>query len=190
MNENQARVFVITGPTAVGKGTIRKELFSQLPNLWFSVSATTRDQRPGEEHGKDYFFISAAEFDELVANKQMLEWAVVHKVNRYGTPRQPVLEALDSGKIAILELDLAGARQVRETMPEATQIFIAPPSWEELERRLVGRGTETAEEQARRLETAKLELAAQAEFDFVIINDTVANATNKLVQIITGTTVE
>ncbi len=181
---NKKPVFVIAGPTAVGKGTVLQEVMRQRPDLWYSVSATTRASRPGEIDGQHYYFITDTEFDQLIAEHKMLEWAVVHKVHRYGTPVEPINEALAAHKSVILEVDLAGARQVRQSMPQAVQIFIAPPSWEELERRLLTRGTEDAAEQARRLETAKAELAAQDEFDYVVINDSVANATQQIVQII------
>ncbi|MFP7696100.1 guanylate kinase [Trueperella sp. LYQ143] len=177
------RAFVITGPTAVGKGTVIAQLLDQIDDVWYSISATTRAPRPGEVDGVNYYFVTAQRFEELVESGQMLEWAVVHGVHRYGTPRQPVVDALNAGKLVILELDLAGARQVRESMPEATQIFIAPPSWEELERRLRTRGTEDAQEQVRRLETARVELAAEGEFDHIVINTTVAQATEELLNI-------
>ncbi|USR80192.1 guanylate kinase [Arcanobacterium pinnipediorum] len=184
------KAFVVCGPTAVGKGTVLKEVLARDPHLWYSVSATTRSPRPGEVDGVHYFFVSQAKFDELVAQNGMLEWAVVHKVHRYGTPRKPVEDAMAQGYNVILELDLDGARQVREAMPDARQIFIAPPSWDELQERLRGRGTEDEEEQQRRLTTARTELAAQDEFDDVVINDTVANATTALLNIIHSSTVE
>ena len=159
------------------------ELRKEMPDLWFSISATTRAPRPGEVDGVNYFFVTHEEFDRLVAEGQMLEWAVVHGLNKYGTPRGPVDEALAQGRTVLLEVDLAGARQIRESMPEATQIFLAPPSWEELEARLRGRGTESAEEQRRRLETAKVELAAEGEFDEVVVNITVAQATEDILKI-------
>ncbi|KTF04982.1 MULTISPECIES: guanylate kinase [Trueperella] len=177
------QAFVLTGPTAVGKGTVIAELRKEMPDLWFSISATTRAPRPGEVDGVNYFFVTHEEFDRLVAEGQMLEWAVVHGLNKYGTPRGPVDEALAQGRTVLLEVDLAGARQIRESMPEAAQIFLAPPSWEELEARLRGRGTESAEEQRRRLETAKVELAAEGEFDEVVVNITVAQATEDILKI-------
>ena len=177
------QAFVLTGPTAVGKGTVIAELRKEVPDLWFSISATTRAPRPGEVDGVNYFFVTHEEFDRLVAEGQMLEWAVVHGLNKYGTPRGPVDEALAQGRTVLLEVDLAGARQIRESMPEAAQIFLAPPSWEELEARLRGRGTESAEEQRRRLETAKVELAAEGEFDEVVVNITVAQATEDILKI-------
>lgn len=179
-----SRLTVLAGPTAVGKGTVAAELRKNHPEIWISVSATTRKPRPGEVHGRHYWFVSDEEFDELVATDQLLEWAVVHKGARYGTPRQPVDEALEAGRPALLEIDLEGARQVRRRMPEALFVFLAPPSWEELVRRLVGRGTETAEERERRLETAREELAAEAEFDATVVNTEVHAASEELVALI------
>ncbi|MDO5723231.1 MAG: guanylate kinase [Flaviflexus sp.] len=176
--------FVVCGPTAVGKDTLIRRMRGLEPRIWLSISATTRDPRPGEVDGVDYYFVTQSRFDELIASGDMLEWAVVHGVHRYGTPRQPVTEALDRGDIALLEVDLAGARQVRQSMPEATQIFIAPPAFEDLARRLAARGTEGPEERQRRLETAKVELAAADEFDHVVVNDDVARATDELLSII------
>jgi guanylate kinase len=177
------RITVLAGPTAVGKGTVSQYIREHYPAVWLSVSATTREPRPGEEEGKHYFFVGAERFDELVAQDQMLEWAVVHGVNRYGTRRDTVQHALDEGKHVLLEIDLQGARQVRRTMPEATFVFLAPPNWGELVHRLVGRGTESADEQRRRLETARMELAAEPEFDAVVVNDTVDRAARELVRI-------
>ncbi|GAA4472486.1 hypothetical protein GCM10023190_03020 [Enteractinococcus fodinae] len=130
-----------------------------------------------------YSFVSHQQFDQLIEENQMLEWAQVHGLNKYGTRRDTVEDAIAKGKHVLLEIDLQGARQVRKTMPEALFVFLAPPSWEELVRRLVGRGTETAAEQQRRLETAKLELAAEPEFDAVIVNDTVGQASARLVEL-------
>ena len=175
-----ARLTVLAGPTAVGKGTVVTELSRRHPDLFISVSATTRQPRPGEADGVHYHFVSDEDFDSLVASGQMLEWALVHGKYRYGTPRGPVQDRLDAGCPALLEIDLAGARQVRRAMPEARLVFLAPPSWEELVRRLVGRGTEDAGEQERRLATARTELDAAGEFDHVVVNDTVASATAEL----------
>ncbi len=136
------RLVVMAGPTAVGKGTVAAAVREQHPEVWISVSATTRAPRPGEVDGVHYLFVDDAEFDRMVADGELLEWAVVHGRHRYGTPRRPVEAALASGRPAMLEIDLQGARQVRETMPEALFVFLAPPSWDELVRRLVGRGTE------------------------------------------------
>ena len=176
-------VTVLAGPTAVGKGTVSRFIREHFPQVWLSVSATTRPPRPGEVEGEHYFFTSADEFDELVAHDQMLEWAVVHGVNRYGTRRDTVTAAVEQGQKVLLEIDLQGARQVREAMPDARFVFLAPPSWDELVDRLIGRGTESAEEQRRRLETARLELAAEPEFDAVVVNDTVKQAARELVRI-------
>jgi guanylate kinase len=134
--------------------------------------------------GRDYLFVSAEEFDTLIAQGALLEWAVVHGVHRYGTPRGPVLAALAEGRPALLEIDLQGARQVRSSWPDARFVFLAPPSWEELVRRLVGRGTESVEERERRLATARAELAAQAEFDYVVVNREVGQAAEDLVALV------
>lgn len=148
-----------------------------------SVSATTRRPRPGEIDGYHYRFMNNCEFDRLLEADQFLEHAIVHGRDRYGTPRGPVERRLANGKPVLLEIDLAGARQVRESMPEAVCVFLAPPSWEELVRRLVGRGTETPEERERRLATAEVELAARGEFDVVVINDEVRRAARELVSL-------
>jgi guanylate kinase len=172
---------VLAGPTAVGKGSVAADIREHHPEVWISVSATTRAPRPGEVNGVHYWFVSEEEFDRMVAEDDLLEWAVVHGQNRYGTPRQPVDLALASGHPAMLEIDLQGARQVRETMPEALFVFLEPPSWDELVRRLVGRGTEGEAERERRLATAREELAAQAEFDVSIVNREVHAAAEELV---------
>lgn len=175
---------VIAGPTAVGKGTVVSYIKEHYPNVHISVSATTREPRPGEVDGINYFFLSHSKFDELIQSGEMLEYAVVHGSNKYGTPRKPVEEALAKGLLVILEIDIQGARQVKQAMPSAKTIFIAPPSWDELIRRLTSRGTESAEEQAIRLNTARLELAAQSEFDHVVINDEVARCAGEVVELV------
>ena len=185
---NSARLTVLAGPTAVGKGTVAAEVRRSHPDVWISVSATTRKPRPGEVHGVHYLFVDDAEFDRMVAAGELLEWAVVHKRARYGTPRKPVLDTLAAGRPALLEIDLQGARQVRETMPEAQFVFLAPPSWDELVRRLVGRGTEDAEERERRLDTARVELAAEKEFDVTIVNASVQEAADQLVKLVRSPT--
>ncbi|MGX5359190.1 guanylate kinase [Kocuria sp. KH4] len=174
---------VLAGPTAVGKGTVSTYVRDHYPQVWLSVSATTRAPRPGEVDGVHYFFVSNEQFDALERDGQLLEWAVVHNSHRYGTLRSSVEEALAGGRSVLLEIDLQGARQVRSTMPEATFVFLAPPSWDEMVARLVGRGTETPEEQRVRLETAKLELAAEPEFDHTVVNDSVERAAAELVQL-------
>ena len=186
MAEPQGRLTVLAGPTAVGKGTVAAYVRSHHPEVWISVSATTRHPRPGEVHGRHYWFVSDEEFDRLVADGELLEWAVVHGRARYGTPRRPVEEALATGRPALLEIDLQGARQVRATMPEALFVFLKPPSWEELVRRLVGRGTETEVERSRRLETAVEELAAEREFDVTVVNHEIHAAAEELVTLMTG----
>ena len=177
------RLTVIAGPTAVGKGTVIRHILENYPAVHLSVSATTRAPRPGEEDGVAYHFLTMQQFDEMIASGQMLEYAVVHGTNKYGTPRGPVQAALEAGEQLILEIDIQGARQVKQAMPEANLIFIAPPSWDELVRRLTGRGTETPEEQQRRLDTAREELAAQSEFDHVVINDEVAECARRIVEL-------
>lgn len=172
---------VLAGPTAVGKGTVAADIRRHHPEVWISVSVTTRRPRPGEVHGRHYWFIDDEEFDRLTAADALLEWAVVHGAARYGTPRAPVEEALAEGRLALLEIDLQGARQVREKMPGALFVFLTPPSWDELVRRLVGRGTEDEVERQRRLETARQELAAEAEFDVTLVNTEVHAASEELV---------
>lgn len=182
----RSRLVVLAGPTAVGKGTVAACVRRERPDIWISVSATTRAPRPGEQDGVHYHFVSEGEFDRLVATDGLLEWAVVHGRHRYGTPRGPVEERLSAGLPALLELDLQGARQVRRAMPEALMCFLAPPSFEELERRLVGRGTEGPEERERRLRTAHEELAAEPEFDLTIVNTDVQAACRELIDLFDG----
>ncbi len=177
---------VLAGPTAVGKGTVATYIREHYPEVQLSVSATTRAPRPGEEHGRHYFFVDDEGFDRMLAADELLEWATVHNQSRYGTPRRPVLEAAELGALMLLEIDLQGARQVRASMPEARLVFLAPPSWDELVERLVGRGTEDEAERERRLETAKVELAAADEFDEVIVNDEVPRAAARLVELMRG----
>ena len=176
-----SRLVVLAGPTAVGKGTVAAYIRPHFPQVWLSVSMTTRHPRPGEVDGVHYHFVDDAEFDRLVEAGEFLEYAVVHGRAKYGTPRGPVERALSEGQLAMLEIDLQGARQVRESLPETLFAFLMPPSWEELVRRLVGRGTETEEERERRLQTARDELAAASEFDVVIVNDDVRRASEELV---------
>jgi guanylate kinase len=172
----------MAGPTAVGKGTVAADIRTRYPEVWLSVSATTRAARPGERDGEHYHFVDEAAFDAMIGRGELLEWAVVHGLHRSGTPRRAVEAALDAGRPTLLEIDLQGARQVRETVPGALFVFLAPPSWEELVRRLIGRGTETEAERERRLHTARLELAAEKEFDVTIVNRDVHGATDDLVQ--------
>lgn len=183
----KGRLVVLAGPSAVGKSTVVRELKARMPELVFSVSATTRDPRPGEVDGVDYRFVSWEEFQRMIDDGELLEWADIHGgLQRSGTPAAPLRSALAAGHPVLVEVDLAGVRQVRKTMPEAIFAFLAPPSWEELESRLTGRGTEDAAVVARRLETARVELAAQSEFDHVIVNHQVAEAADELVALLTG----
>jgi guanylate kinase len=180
----QSRLVVLAGPTAVGKGTVSQYIRQNYPEVLLSVSATTRPPRPGEVHGEHYFFVSDDEFDRMIEQGEFLEWAVVHNAFRYGTPRPPIEQALASGKSVLLEIDLQGARNVSRQMPEALLVFLLPPTWEELVRRLIGRGTEDPAEQARRLETAKAELAAQDEFDVKVVNTDVGAAAAEVVELL------
>ncbi len=173
------RLTVLSGPSGVGKSTVVAHMRKVHPEVWLSVSATTRKPRPGERHGVQYFFVSDEEFDKLVANGELLEWAEFAG-NRYGTPRHAVNEHLEAGVPVLLEIDLQGARLVRESMPEALLVFLAPPSWDELVRRLTGRGTEAPDVIERRLKAAKVELAAEAEFDVTLVNTSVEDVAREL----------
>ncbi|WRS29699.1 guanylate kinase [Actinomycetaceae bacterium MB13-C1-2] len=175
-------LYVLVGPSGVGKGTVLKQLVARYPQLQLSISATTRPSRPGEVDGRDYFFISDEQFDRLIAEDRLLEWAVVHKKYRYGTPADWVRERQDEGRVVLLEVDLDGARQVMRRLPDTHGIFLAPPSWKELEKRLLGRATEDAAEQSRRLQTAKAEMAAVGEFETVIVNVDVNSTVQELAQ--------
>lgn len=181
--QQPARLVVLAGPTAVGKGTVSTHIRENYPDVHLSVSATTRSPRPGEVDGVNYFFVSDEQFDRLIETGQMLETATVHNAFRYGTPREPIEEALARGQSVLLEIDLQGARAVRKAMPEAVLVFLLPPTWEELVRRLIGRGTEDSVEQQRRLETAKVELAAQDEFDYRVVNHEVGQAAREVVDL-------
>lgn len=179
MSGSTGRLTVITGPSGVGKGTLVKRLLQQHSEIWLSISATTRPPREGEEDGISYFFHARESFDRLVAENGLLEWAEFAG-NCYGTPRGPVIEQLEGGRPVLLEIELEGARQVRQTFPEALQIFLAPPSFEELERRIRGRGTDSEEAITRRLARAREEMSAQAEFDAVVVNDDLDTALRHL----------
>ncbi|WP_029144249.1 guanylate kinase [Microbacterium luticocti] len=174
--DGRSRLLVLAGPTAVGKGTVAARIQQDHPQILLSVSATTRPPRPGEVEGVHYYFVDDAAFDRMIAAGELLEHATVHNRFRYGTPRAPIERALADGRTVLLEIDLQGARQVRAAEPSATLVFLLPPSWDELVGRLIGRGTEDAQERARRLRTAKVELAAQGEFDHLVVNDDVARA--------------
>ena len=173
------RLVVLSGPSAVGKSTVLAHMRAQHPEVWLSVSATTRHPRPGEIDGRHYRFVDQDGFDKLIANGELLEWAEFAG-NRYGTPRQPVIDKLAALEPTLLEIDVQGARQVRAAMPEALLVFLAPPSWEELVRRLVGRGTETEEVRERRLTAAREELASEPEFDVTLVNTSVEDVAREL----------
>ncbi|MET9617035.1 guanylate kinase [Kitasatospora indigofera] len=177
------RLTVLSGPSGVGKSTVVAHMRKQHPEVWLSVSVTTRHPRPGEQNGIHYYFVDNDEFDKLIANGELLEWAVFAG-NRYGTPRGAVLEKLDNGVPVLLEIDLQGARQVRESMAEALLLFLAPPSWDELVRRLTGRGTEPQDVIEKRLEAAKVELAAESEFDTTLVNTSVEQVAAELLALL------
>lgn len=183
-DSRHGRLIVLCGPAGVGKGTILGRVREQHPQIWLSVSATTRKPRPGEVDGVNYFFMTEQEFLAKEDAGEFLETADVFGLAHYGTPVKPVVEHLEQNIPVILEIDIQGARSVKQRAGElgldVMTVFIAPPSFEELERRLVGRGTETPEQQAKRLETAKIELAAEPEFDKVIVNNVVDDAANEL----------
>src|ERR687898_2770535 len=178
-----AKVFVITGPSGVGEGTLIGRLLERMPQLELSVSATTRDPRPGEEDGRDYHFLTPEEFDQRVEAGDFLEHAA-YSGNRYGTLRREVEGRLSEGRSVVLEIEVQGARQVRVAMPEAVLIFIAPPDPAALRRRLEGRGTDSEEAIERRLRTAEIELGAQGEFPNVIVNDDVQKAAAELERLV------
>ncbi|MBV2354509.1 guanylate kinase [Streptomyces sp. J2-1] len=173
------RLTVLSGPSGVGKSTVVAHMRKEHPDVWLSVSATTRKPRPGEQHGVHYFFVTDEEMDKLIANGELLEWAEFAG-NRYGTPRAAVIERLENGAPVLLEIDLQGARQVRSSMSEAQLVFLAPPSWDELVRRLTGRGTEPPEVIERRLDAARTELAAEPEFDRTLVNTSVEGVAREL----------
>ncbi|MCV7440405.1 guanylate kinase [Mycobacterium seoulense] len=181
----KGRVVVLSGPSAVGKSTVVRCLRERVPDLHFSVSATTRSPRPGEVDGVDYHFVSPARFQQLIDDGALLEWAEIHGgLHRSGTLAEPVRTAAAAGIPVLIEVDLAGARAVKKAMPEAVTVFLAPPSWQDLEARLVGRGTETPEAMRRRLETARVEMAAQDDFDEVVVNSQLESACAELVSLL------
>jgi guanylate kinase len=178
---------VLAGPSGVGKSSVVGALRERLPGLFFSVSATTRDPRPGELEGVHYKFVGEAGFADLIARGELLEWAEIHGgLQRSGTPREPVEQALAAGRPVLVEVDLQGARTIKAVLPEAITVFLSPPSFEELARRLRGRGTESEAEFQRRLETAREELAARDEFDVVVVNDDLQVVVSRLVDLLVG----
>ncbi|WP_204079641.1 guanylate kinase [Mycobacterium riyadhense] len=179
------RVVVLSGPSAVGKSTVVRCLRERVPKLHFSVSATTRAPRAGEVDGVDYHFVTPGRFQELIDGGELLEWAEIHGgLHRSGTLAEPVRAATASGVPVLIEVDLAGARAIKKAMPEAITVFLAPPSWEDLEARLVGRGTETPDVIRRRLDTARIEMAAQGDFDQVVVNRRLESACAELVSLL------
>jgi guanylate kinase len=179
---------VLSGPSAVGKSSVVRCLRERIPNLHFSVSVTTRAPRPGEVDGVDYHFVSAARFQQLIDQGALLEWAEIHGgLQRSGTLAEPVRAAIAAGLPVLIEVDLAGARAVKRAMPEVIAVFLAPPSWADLEARLIGRGTETPEAMERRLDTARTELAAQDDFDAVVVNTRLESACAELVSLLVET---
>lgn len=185
--ETGGRLVVLAGPSAVGKSTLVHLLRERIADLYFSVSMTTRAPRPGEVDGEDYFFVTPEDFQGHIDSGEMLEWAEIHGgLQRSGTPASPVRESLAQGRPVLVEVDLAGARSIKSLMPEAVTVFLAPPSWDELVKRLTGRGTEPEDVVARRLETARTELAARDEFDRVVVNDDVERAFAEISVILRG----
>ncbi len=182
---NKGGVFIVSGPSGSGKDTILTELFKEKPEIGFSISSITRGMRDGEKQGEKYNFISRTEFEEMIVEDALLEYNV-YVDNYYGTPKAPVIEAVESGKDFIIEVDVNGAEQIRQKMPEAVSIFIMPPSFEELERRLSGRGTETAEAIAKRMENALGEISRAAEYDYIVVNDNIADAVHDIISIISS----
>ncbi|WP_433501973.1 guanylate kinase [Pseudonocardia halophobica] len=181
----RGRLMVLAGPSGVGKSSIVDRLRSELPDLHFSVSATTRAPREGEVEGIHYHFVDRTEFDRLIADGELLEWAEVHGgLQRSGTPREPVERELAAGHPVLVEVDLQGARSVKQVMPDSVTVFVEPPSFEELARRLTDRGTETPEVRERRLRTAVEEMAARDEFDVVVVNDEVQAVVDRLVELL------
>jgi guanylate kinase len=180
-----AGLTVLSGPSGVGKSTVVRAIRRDCPQVWLSVSVTTRRPRPGEKHGREYYFVGEREFEEMAESGQLLEWARFAG-NYYGTPLAPLAERLQAGIPGLLEVDVVGARQVRVAVPDSLLVFLAPPSWDELVRRLTGRETEPAELIERRLEAARVELRAESEFDVTLVNTSVGDVCAQLVALMTA----
>jgi guanylate kinase len=180
-----AGLTVLSGPSGVGKSTVVQAIRRDCPQVWLSVSVTTRRPRPGEKHGREYYFVGEREFEEMAGSGQLLEWARFAG-NYYGTPREPVAKRLEAGTPSLLEVDVVGARQVRLAVPDSLLVFLAPPSWEELVRRLTRRETEPAEAIEQRLEAARAELSAESEFDVTLVNTSVGDVCAQLVALMTA----
>lgn len=177
-------LLVLVGPAGVGKGTVVREILSQAPDFSLSVSATTRSPRTGESDGVEYHFVSKERFEEMIHNAELLEWAQVHGDHYYGTPRSEIARAEANGQNLVLEIDLQGARQIADRVDDQVQVFLLPPGWEELERRLRGRATETESEIQTRLETARGEIAAAGEFDYQIVNESVSETARQIIELV------
>ena len=180
---NKGCLYIVSGPSGSGKDTILKEVFSKCPELFFSISSISRPMRPGEVEGEKYHFISKDEFLKLIEDDMLLEYNQFCG-NYYGSPKKPIMDAISSGKDAVLEVDVNGAAQVRRAMPDAVSIFIMPPSYAELHRRLSGRGTETEEVIAARMKTALEEIGRAAEYDFIVVNDVLSDAVDDFISVI------
>ena len=183
----RGRLVVLVGPSAVGKSTVVNAVRARLPQMYFSVSATTREPRPGEVDGRDYNFVTTARFAEMIADDELLEWAEIHGgLQRSGTPAAPVMAALDSGAPVLIEVDIQGAENLVARLPEAQTVFLAPPSWDDLVARLTGRGTESPEVVERRLQTARAEMDLADTFDHVLVNHEVDSTADELVSLLVG----
>ncbi|MCL2491431.1 MAG: guanylate kinase [Coriobacteriia bacterium] len=176
-------LFVVSGPSGVGKGTILQEVFDHIDDGWYSVSVTTREPRSNETEGIDYYFVDETQFDDLVCSDGLLEWAPVHS-KRYGTPRAPIDKAIEKGNQVLLDIDVAGAAQIKESMPECVMVFIEPPSMEVLEQRLRGRGTDSEEQIVSRLKQAIHELSLKSRYNYTVVNDNLSQAVDQVLTII------
>ncbi len=182
---NKGGIFIISGPSGSGKDTLLVELFKKCPEIKFSISSITRPMRQGEKEGEKYNFISREKFEEMLKNDMLLEHNV-YVGNYYGTPKQPILDAAENGFDIIIEVDVNGAKQIREKLPEAVSIFIMPPSFEELKRRLSGRGTETQELIGKRMESALSEIQRATEYDYIVVNDDIPTAVDDIISIVSN----